>query len=116
VAGLGALVLICCMARANVSNNQIRIGLNIAYYPRWFNNWIEDNHQPVWPKTYDRICNNCAPAVWATPARKPTGSKTSRQHLYFALVFPFNPRQNRYRKPFLQLAYFRSARLGIALP
>lgn len=43
------------MARANVSSDQIRIGLNIAYYPRWFNNWIEDDHQPVWPETYDRM-------------------------------------------------------------
>ena len=42
------------MARANTSD-QIRIGLNIAYYPRWFNNWIEDDHQPIWPETYDRM-------------------------------------------------------------
>lgn len=41
-------------ARANASD-QIRVGLNIAYYPRWFNNWIEDEHQPLWPETYDRM-------------------------------------------------------------
>ena len=37
-------------ARANTSE-EVRIGLNIAYYPRWFNNWIEGGHQPVWPET-----------------------------------------------------------------
>ena len=41
-------------ARAN-SSEQIRIGLNIAYYPRWLNNWIEGGHQPLWPETYERI-------------------------------------------------------------
>ena len=41
-------------ARANTSQ-QIRVGLNIAYYPRWFNNWIENGHQPVWPETYQRM-------------------------------------------------------------
>ena len=41
-------------ARANTSE-EIRIGLNIAYYPRWFNNWIEGGHQPVWPETYQRM-------------------------------------------------------------
>ena len=41
-------------ARANTSE-EIRIGLNIAYYPRWFNNWIEGGHQPVWPETYKRM-------------------------------------------------------------
>jgi ectoine hydroxylase-related dioxygenase (phytanoyl-CoA dioxygenase family) len=41
-------------ARANASK-EIRIGLNIAYYPRWFNNWIEGGHQPVWPETYQRM-------------------------------------------------------------
>ena len=40
------------MARANTSD-QIRVGLNIAYYPRWFNNWIEGGHQPLWPETYE---------------------------------------------------------------
>lgn len=42
------------MAGANTSE-QIRVGLNIAYYPRWFNNWIEDGHQPLWPETYERM-------------------------------------------------------------
>ena len=41
-------------ARANTSEH-IRIGLNVAYYPRWFNNWIEGGHQPVWPETYQRM-------------------------------------------------------------
>ena len=42
------------MARANTSN-EIRIGLNIAYYPPWFNNWVEGGHQPIWQETYDRM-------------------------------------------------------------
>ena len=33
----------------------IRVGLNIAFYPRWMNNWIEGGHQPLWPETYERI-------------------------------------------------------------
>jgi ectoine hydroxylase-related dioxygenase (phytanoyl-CoA dioxygenase family) len=41
-------------ARANTSS-QIRVGLNIACYPRWFNNWIEGGHQPLWPETYERM-------------------------------------------------------------
>lgn len=41
-------------ARANQSE-QVRIGLNIAYYPPWFNNWIEGGHQPLWPETYERM-------------------------------------------------------------
>ena len=41
-------------ARANTSD-QIRVGLNIAYYPPWFNNWIEGGHQPIWPETYERM-------------------------------------------------------------
>lgn len=41
-------------ARAN-SSEEIRIGLNIAYYPRWFNNWVEGGHQPIWPETYQRM-------------------------------------------------------------
>jgi hypothetical protein len=40
--------------RANTSD-QIRMGLNIAYYPRWLNNWIEGWHQPLWPETYARM-------------------------------------------------------------
>jgi ectoine hydroxylase-related dioxygenase (phytanoyl-CoA dioxygenase family) len=42
------------VARANRSS-AVRVGLNIAYYPRWFNNWIEAGHQPVWPETYERM-------------------------------------------------------------
>jgi ectoine hydroxylase-related dioxygenase (phytanoyl-CoA dioxygenase family) len=42
------------IARANRSNT-IRVGLNVAYYPRWFNNWIEGGHQPIWPETYQRL-------------------------------------------------------------
>jgi hypothetical protein len=42
------------IARANTST-QVRVGLNIAYYPRWFNNWVEGGHQPVWPETYERM-------------------------------------------------------------
>lgn len=41
-------------ARAN-RTDRVRVGLNIAYYPRWFNNWIEGGHQPVWPETYRRM-------------------------------------------------------------
>lgn len=42
------------IARANTSES-VRVGLNIAYYPRWFNNWIEGGHQPIWPETYARM-------------------------------------------------------------
>jgi hypothetical protein len=45
------------MARANTSRD-IRVGLNIAYYPTWFNNWVEGGHQPVWPETYERMPEN----------------------------------------------------------
>lgn len=41
-------------ARPNTSD-QIRVGLNIAYNPSWFNNWIEGGHQPIWPETYERM-------------------------------------------------------------
>ncbi len=37
------------------TGRDIRIGLNLAYYPRWMNNWIEGGHQPLWPETYERI-------------------------------------------------------------
>ena len=33
----------------------IRVGLNVAYYPRWMNNWVEGGHQPLWPETYERM-------------------------------------------------------------
>ncbi len=42
-------------AGPNVSSEAIRVGLNIAYYPRWMNNWIENGHQPLWPETYERM-------------------------------------------------------------
>jgi ectoine hydroxylase-related dioxygenase (phytanoyl-CoA dioxygenase family) len=42
------------MARANRSA-MVRVGLNVAYYPRWFNNWMEGGHQPIWPETYRRM-------------------------------------------------------------
>jgi ectoine hydroxylase-related dioxygenase (phytanoyl-CoA dioxygenase family) len=42
------------VARANRSD-AIRVGLNIAYNPRWMNNWIEGGHQPIWPETYQRM-------------------------------------------------------------
>ena len=40
------------MARGNRSDT-VRVGLNVAYYPRWFNNWVENHHQPVWPETFE---------------------------------------------------------------
>lgn len=43
------------MARPNSTTDEIRVGLNIAYYPRWFNNWNEGGHQPLWPETYERM-------------------------------------------------------------
>ena len=36
-------------------SDHVRIGLNVAYYPPWFNNWIEGGHQPLWPETYERM-------------------------------------------------------------
>jgi hypothetical protein len=41
-------------SRANTGDH-IRVGLNIPYYPPWFNIWMEGGHQPVWPETYDRM-------------------------------------------------------------
>ncbi|MBI2191464.1 MAG: phytanoyl-CoA dioxygenase family protein [Planctomycetes bacterium] len=41
-------------AGANTSQ-EIRVGLNIAYYPPWFNHAREGGHQPVWPETYERM-------------------------------------------------------------
>ena len=37
------------------TGNDIRVGLNIAYYPRWMNNWVEGGHQPLWRETYERM-------------------------------------------------------------
>ena len=42
------------MARANTGET-VRVGLNVAYYPRWFNNWVENGHQPLWPETWERL-------------------------------------------------------------
>ena len=42
-------------AGSNVSDSDIRVGLNVAYYPRWMNNWVEGGHQPLWPETYGRM-------------------------------------------------------------
>ena len=42
------------MARAN-RGSEIRVGLNAAYYPPWFNNWVEGGHQPIWPETFERM-------------------------------------------------------------
>ena len=41
-------------AGPNVGDD-IRVGLNIAYYPRWMNNWTEHGHQPLWPETHERM-------------------------------------------------------------
>jgi hypothetical protein len=49
-------------ARANTSD-QTRIGLNIAYYPRWLNNWFEGGHQPIWPETFARM-PEAIQAIW----------------------------------------------------
>ncbi len=37
------------------TGQEIRVGLNIAYYPRWMNNWVEGGHQPLWRGTYERM-------------------------------------------------------------
>jgi len=42
------------MARANTSA-QIRVRLNTACYPRWFNNWPEYGHQLLWPEPYEHM-------------------------------------------------------------
>ena len=42
-------------AGPNVSDGDVRVGLNVAYYPRWMNNWVEGGHQPLWPTTYERM-------------------------------------------------------------
>jgi hypothetical protein len=41
-------------ARPNCTD-AVRIGLNISYYPPWFNIYSEGGHQPVWPETYARM-------------------------------------------------------------
>jgi len=42
------------MSRPNTSTD-IRVGLNIPYYPRWWNVWMEGGHQPTWPETFERM-------------------------------------------------------------
>ncbi len=42
---------------ANTSDDQHRMGLNIAYYPAWWNCAREGGHQPVWPDVFERMPN-----------------------------------------------------------
>jgi ectoine hydroxylase-related dioxygenase (phytanoyl-CoA dioxygenase family) len=42
-------------AGANTTRDEDRIGLNIAYYPPWWNLAREDGHQPVWPEVFARM-------------------------------------------------------------
>ena len=37
------------------TGDDIRVGLNVAYYPRWMNNWVEGGHRPLWKETYERM-------------------------------------------------------------
>lgn len=41
-------------ARPNRSQD-VRVGLNIAYYPPWFNVYTEAGHQPIWPEVHARM-------------------------------------------------------------
>ncbi len=40
---------------ANTSQDKHRMGLNIAYYPAWWNLMREGGHQPVFPETFARM-------------------------------------------------------------
>lgn len=40
---------------ANITADQQRMGLNIAYYPAWWNLAREGGHQPVLPEVFDRM-------------------------------------------------------------
>jgi len=40
---------------ANISQDHHRIGLNIAYYPAWWNCAREGGHQPVFPEVFERM-------------------------------------------------------------
>ena len=40
---------------ANISQDQHRMGLNIAYYPAWWNCAREGGHQPVFPDVFERM-------------------------------------------------------------
>jgi ectoine hydroxylase-related dioxygenase (phytanoyl-CoA dioxygenase family) len=42
-------------AGANTTEREDRIGLNIAYYPPWWNLAREEGHQPVWPEVFARM-------------------------------------------------------------
>jgi ectoine hydroxylase-related dioxygenase (phytanoyl-CoA dioxygenase family) len=42
-------------AGANTTSGTHRMGLNIAYYPAWWNLYREDGHQPIWPEVFDRM-------------------------------------------------------------
>ena len=42
------------MDRANISD-EVRIGLNIAYYPPWFNRFVTEGEEPLWPETASRM-------------------------------------------------------------
>ena len=40
---------------ANISRDQQRMGLNVAYYPAWWNCAREGGHQPVFPEVFERM-------------------------------------------------------------
>ena len=37
------------------TTDQVRVGLNVSYFTRWYNIWSEEGHQPLWRETYDRM-------------------------------------------------------------
>ncbi len=41
-------------ARPNRSP-EIRVGMNISYYPPWFNIYGEGGHQPIWPEVFAKM-------------------------------------------------------------
>lgn len=46
---------LCHTATDNTTKDQVRVGLNIAYYPVWANNYREGAHEPIWPETFKRM-------------------------------------------------------------
>ena len=42
---------------ANTGEDEHRMGLNISYYPVWWNMYREGGHQPVWREVFE-----CMPA------------------------------------------------------
>jgi ectoine hydroxylase-related dioxygenase (phytanoyl-CoA dioxygenase family) len=40
---------------ANTTTDQQRMGLNVAYYPPWWNLAREGGHQPIQPEVYARM-------------------------------------------------------------